>query len=436
MYPEQGAAAIKAKLLLSSKFKFRRNRILFYPGGHGRRTCPPRLPSAATSASGSDTCFTMEASAEREVPRLESLAEELLVQILRQCSPQELCRVAQTCKLLLRFSCEPALWRPLCRALQQSKQNANEYLNTSSARLETLAAVDEADDADSSADQSGDSANWKQIYQVALSDSQRRDINEATLIGMRWKMRFTMAAGGDSYQESRDCVFGSNKRMMLDGYPPLPWSLQKHAAGDGSEPEVHLVIADFPPHSVWRRSFRPGLNSIAGLPKCPRRYSGDWGWIIRNPNVTIWSYDPAMAKRAHDQKEYGNELFKARKFEEAAASYGMCLETLGANPLGCSYMEWRGWIIDRMIQRAHADFRKLVAAPDHKASEWDRKSTESFWTSFRWRRDVATRAPEDMMSTTLGRQEENSCVHFCSTVRLISFCGSMSCQTRTDMSNY
>jgi hypothetical protein len=39
------------------------------------------------------------------------------------------------------------------------------------------------------------------------------------------------------------------------------------------------MIENFPPHTVHRRAFKHGLNSVAGLPHAPAEHSGGWGWI-------------------------------------------------------------------------------------------------------------------------------------------------------------
>ena len=63
--------------------------------------------------------------------------------------------------------------------------------------------------------------------------------------------------------------FVPNGPFLLEGFPPMPWSV----AEDG----LSVVIANFPPHRVQRRTHY------------------DHGWTLENENVILWSVESADA---------------------------------------------------------------------------------------------------------------------------------------------
>ena len=89
-----------------------------------------------------------------------------------------------------------------------------------------------------------------------------------TVCNLHWRIRFNRANGGGP--ESSACRFkpadedgvvsASDGLLELEGYPDLSWDF-RHAGGANpgfAKGEVIMMIHDFPPHKIFRRSHRPG----------------------------------------------------------------------------------------------------------------------------------------------------------------------------------
>jgi hypothetical protein len=132
---------------------------------------------------------------------------------------------APACKLLNRVARDAALWAPLCRALWANRQCSAELAK----RLSPT--------------------NAMHMYKLSLLEStQTHTLTEARLTSLQWKMRFSMyAGGGPSTAQSRSCIFRPDNKLVLDGYPPMDWSIESTAE------QAELVVLHFPPHTSWRR---------------------------------------------------------------------------------------------------------------------------------------------------------------------------------------
>ena len=170
-----------------------------------------------------------------------------------------------------------------------------------------------------------------------------------------------------------------------------------------------MMIHDFPPHKIFRRSHRPGRSSgetsivisdSAVMPQQqPLPHSGTWGWVIRNDNVTFWTYDPALVAAATAQKDAGNAHYRSGAHAEAMTDYLECLELLGANPLGCSHLEWRRCVLGRVRAAAEGNMHQISTSTPAidpvtlfqdvnmlEGSDW---VPSNFWGCFRWNRTLA-----------------------------------------------
>lgn len=111
------------------------------------------------------------------------------------------------------------------------------------------------------------SATWREHYERAWEDGRRKHLFPEEMTDLRWAFNFTVAAGGRGsatiqfVQFQTDAPGSSAGRLIMAGYPPLPYELSQ----DGKV----LDIANFPPHFVKR------LDT--------------WEWEITNDNVTLVS---------------------------------------------------------------------------------------------------------------------------------------------------
>ena len=104
------------------------------------------------------------------------------------------------------------------------------------------------------------------------ADLKRTAITQGDLVDYIWRLRFRERGhAGVQTRElpPRTVRFVPNGPFLLEGFPPMPWSV----AEDG----LSVVIANFPPHRVQRRSHY------------------DHGWTLENENVILWSVESADA---------------------------------------------------------------------------------------------------------------------------------------------
>jgi hypothetical protein len=269
---------------------------------------------------------------------------------------------------------------------------------------------------------------------------------------VHWRIRFNRANGGGP--ESCACRFkpadadeggvvsASDGVLELEGYPDLSWQMGMMNGTDGADPgfakeEVIMMIHDFPPHKIFRRSHRPGrgpgetsivlsADTAVIQRQQPLPHSGTWGWVIRNDNVTFWTYDPALVAAATAQKDAGNAHYRSGAHAEAMAGYLECLELLGANPLGCPHREWRRCALGRVRAVAEGDMHQISTSTpaidpvtlfedvNMGAGYW---VPSNFWGCFRWNRTLADNHlhphlvdDEDDRFAALVREEEDAYV--------------------------
>ena len=104
------------------------------------------------------------------------------------------------------------------------------------------------------------------------ADLKRTAITQGDLVDYIWRLRFRERGhAGVQTRElpPRAVRFVPNGPFLLEGFPPMPWSV----AEDG----LSVVIANFPPHRVQRRTHY------------------DHGWTLENENVILWSVESADA---------------------------------------------------------------------------------------------------------------------------------------------
>ena len=174
---------------------------------------------------------------------------ELIVQMLGYLGASDLRSFARCCTFAADqalASNDERLWRPLVDAVAARAQR---HVRASR----------------------GGGGGWRGAYAEAMADLRRPTLTAGDVVGLEWRLRFTERASGAFFAAPHEPRFLEDGTLLLRGYPRLPWSV-----ADGGRV---VVIAQFPPHAVGRRS------------------GYDGAWTLANENVTMWTVDEACAAR-------------------------------------------------------------------------------------------------------------------------------------------
>jgi hypothetical protein len=390
-----------------------------------------------------------EPQTEEPAPLLNDvLTEELVHTVLGFLEAPALARAAATCTLWARIAREDSLWRPLCHRDFRCKQYAHAFAAALAPSAAAAAAAGGgsgeqqqrhvyrnaygrilADSLCGSLDTLVRTDSWFRSTCNSVDSLGFGDHDTPTVCNLHWRMRFTRVAGGGP--ESRACRFKPDPpdadgtvphdsgMLELAGYPDLTWQFQQIDLEDGGS-DVVMMIHNFPPHEVFRRAHRPGPTSITdeelpGMPprQEPHRSAGNWGWVIRNSNVTFWTYDPALIERATAQKDLGNDHYRSGAHAAARQAYGECLELLSANLLGASHEEWRAALLAHVRALAERDMHTfaeetMVGDAKDPVAFLERVAPSeagSFWTGFRWSRVLGVNRPGETVHPRTFREE-------------------------------
>ena len=178
---------------------------------------------------------------------MQSLPEECVVHALCFLEPEDAIRFTRTTKdtSALVTKHDKSLFGPAWQRIMEWRQGSSPALDGGSCR------------------------DWF-IHERA--DLRRTAITQGDLVDYIWRLRFRERGhAGVQTRElpPRAVRFVPNGPFLLEGFPPMPWSV----AEDG----LSVVIANFPPHRVQRRTHY------------------DHGWTLENENVILWSVESADA---------------------------------------------------------------------------------------------------------------------------------------------
>ena len=178
---------------------------------------------------------------------METLPEECVVHALCFLEPEDAIRFTRTTKdtSALVTKHDKSLFGPAWQRIMEWRQGSSPALDGGSCR------------------------DWF-IHERA--DLRRTAITQGDLVDYIWRLRFRERGhAGVQTRElpPRAVRFVPNGPFLLEGFPPMPWSV----AEDG----LSVVIANFPPHRVQRRTHY------------------DHGWTLENENVILWSVESADA---------------------------------------------------------------------------------------------------------------------------------------------
>ena len=178
---------------------------------------------------------------------MQSLPEECVVHVLCFLEPEDSISFTRTTKdaSALVTKHDKSLFGPAWQRIMEWRQGSSPALDGGSCR------------------------DWF-IHERA--DLKRTAITQGDLVDYIWRLRFRERGhAGVQTRElpPRAVRFVPNGPFLLEGFPPMPWSV----AEDG----LSVVIANFPPHRVQRRTHY------------------DHGWTLENENVILWSVESADA---------------------------------------------------------------------------------------------------------------------------------------------
>ena len=138
------------------------------------------------------------------------------------------------------------------------------------------------------------------------ADLKRTAITQGDLVDYIWRLRFRERGhAGVQTRElpPRAVRFVPNGPFLLEGFPPMPWSV----AEDG----LSVVIANFPPHRVQRRTHY------------------DHGWTLENENVILWSVESADAHPGSVGRRHALRANYSLEWGEFCMGEGSCPRVRG-----------------------------------------------------------------------------------------------------------
>lgn len=224
-----------------------------------------------------------------------SLPLELVVTMLSYLGASDLERFATCCVAFAEQAHganDERLWRPLLGALRRRFQRP-------AAGRGARGAGDEAKPAAL--------ASWRAAYGRERVDLRRTCITREEVAQSQWRLRFSERASGSFFATPHEPIFLPDGTLVLQGYPRMPWRV--------AEEGRVVLISEFPPHAVGRRS------------------SFDGAWTLTNDNVTMWTVDrlcaEAHAGDAAKRASLGDAHAKRGRHARARLEYRAALAHCG-----------------------------------------------------------------------------------------------------------